>query len=113
MLDYQLRVETKIKVGSTVGSAADSKSEGRGFESCPACQEIAMNKKIRHIGAFLTAFCGKPMVTNVLDNYPSKDALYLIDDIKQEVIMDEWRIGCHSGYPPVCTVWSYKDKEKT
>ncbi len=52
------------------------------------------------------------MVTNVLDNYPSKDALYLIDDIKQEVIVDDMQFGIHWDYPPVCTVWSYKDKEE-
>lgn len=74
--------------------------------------KITMNEKIRHIEAVLTRSCGKPIVTNVLDSYPSKDALYLIDDIKREVIMDDMQIGIHWDYPPVCTVWSYKDKEE-
>lgn len=52
------------------------------------------------------------MVTNVLDSYPSKNALYLIDDIKQEVIVDDIQHGIYWDHPPVCTVWSYKDKEE-
>ena len=45
--------------------------------------------------------------TNIIDNYPTIDSLFLIDDIEQKIIIDDRQFGIIWFFPPVCRIWKY------